>query len=147
MQQLYFAEKFPTWKQLRQYVNDEARQLAAGETPDRMTPLQRRTTGPCKPAHELYDMGLVDEICGKGEGELAVERFVANHSSRLKVRLKVQQSRCRHASLDRAEGVRIVEDWVETAMCLSAEELRTMDMLILMQQREAAMPVRRVAAA
>ena len=98
-------------------------------------------------AVELYDMGLVDELCGPGEGELAVERFVATHASRQKARLKVQQSRCRHEVLDRAEGVRIVEDWVDTAMCLSAEELRTMDMLILMQQREAAMPARQVAAA
>jgi len=98
-------------------------------------------------ALELYDMGLVDEICATGEGELAVERFIANHSSRLKARLKVQQSRCRHTALDHAEGVRIVEDWVETAMCLSAEELRTMDMLIMMQQREVAAPAARQAAA
>lgn len=89
-------------------------------------------------AVELYDMGLVDEICATGEGELAVERFVANHSSRLKARVKVQQSRYRNSPLDRVEGVRIVEDWVETAMRLSAEELRAMDMLILMQAREAA---------
>lgn len=92
-------------------------------------------------AAELYDMGLVDEICGTGEGELAVERFVANHSSRLKARLKVQQSRCRHDVLDRAEGVRIVDDWVETAMRLSAEELRALDMLIMMQEREAGLPM------
>lgn len=98
-------------------------------------------------AVELYDMGLVDEICARGEGELAVERFVANHSSRLKARLKVQQSRHRHASLDRAEGARIVEDWVETAMCLSAEELRAMDMLIMMQAREAVGPARHAAVA
>ena len=98
-------------------------------------------------AAELYDMGLLDEVCATGEGELAVERFIANHSSRLKARLKVQQSRCRHTSLDHAEGVRIVEDWVETAMCLSAEELRTMDMLIMMQEREATAPVARQAAA
>lgn len=88
-------------------------------------------------AVELYDMGLVDEICATGEGELAVERFVANHSSRLKARVKLQQSRYRNSPLDRVEGVRIVEDWVETAMRLSAEELRAMDMLILMQAREA----------
>ena len=97
-------------------------------------------------AMELYDMGLVDEICGTGEGELAVERFVANHSSRLKARVKVQQSRYRHSPLDRVEGVRIVEDWVETAMRLTAEELRTMDMLIMMQAREAAAPASRQAA-
>ncbi len=97
-------------------------------------------------ARELYDMGLVDEICATGEGEMAVERFVANHSSRLKARLKVQQSRYRHSAIDHAEGVRIVDDWVETAMCLSAEELRTMDMLIMMQAREAAAPARQAAA-
>lgn len=98
-------------------------------------------------AVELYDLGLVDEICGRGEGELAVERFIANHSSRQKARLKVQQSRHRHTPLDRAEGRRIVEDWVDTAMQLSPEELRAMEMLILMQQREAAQPARRVDAA
>ena len=98
-------------------------------------------------AAELFEMGLVDEICPSGEGELAVERFVANHSQRLKARLKVQQSRCRHAQLDRAECVRIVDDWVETAMCLSADELRTMEMLIMMQAREAAAPSARGAGA
>jgi DSF synthase len=98
-------------------------------------------------AVELYDLGLVDEICGRGEGELAVGRFIANHSSRQKARLKVQQSRYRHTPLDRAEGRRIVEDWVDTAMQLSPEELRAMEMLILMQQREAAQPARRVDAA
>ena len=90
---------------------------------------------------------LVDEICPRGQGELAVERFVANHSSRLKARLKVQQSRSRMDAIAHAEGVRVVEDWVETAMCLTAEEMRSMDMLILMQTREAAMPGTRQAAA
>ncbi len=98
-------------------------------------------------AIELYDMGLVDELCGRGEGELAVGRFIASHSSRQKARLKVQQSRYRHTPLDRAEGRRIVEDWVETAMQLSPEEIRAMDMLILMQQREVAAPARRAAVA
>jgi DSF synthase len=88
-------------------------------------------------ATELYDMGLVDELCPRGQGELAVERFIANHSTRLKARLKVQQSRSRHEALDHAEGARVVEDWVETAMCLSPEEIRSMDMLIMMQAREA----------
>ena len=97
-------------------------------------------------ATELYDMGLVDELCPKGQGELAVERFIANHSSRIKARLKVQQSRRRHESLDHAEGVRVVEDWVETAMCLSPEEMRSMDMLIMMQSREAGQPKAQAAA-
>src|SRR3546814_10309099 len=56
-------------------------------------------------AAELYEMGLVDEICPTGQGELAVERFIANHASRMKERPKVQQSRFRHATLATAEGV------------------------------------------
>jgi len=91
-------------------------------------------------ATELYDIGLVDEICPTGQGELAVERFIASHAPRQKARLKVQQSRCRHSPLDRGEGVRIVEDWVETAMRLSPDELRSMEMLIMMQAREATAP-------
>ena len=56
MQLQHFAEKFPTWQELRRRVNDEARQRAAGDAPDRLTPLQRRLAGPCKPAEELYDL-------------------------------------------------------------------------------------------
>lgn len=93
-------------------------------------------------ASELFDMGLVDQVCGKGEGDLAVEQFVASHSSRLKARLKVQASRYRHAPLNHDEGVRIVEDWVETAMSLTPEELRSLDMLIMMQRAETTKDVR-----
>lgn len=59
LQWQHFAEKFPTWRELRTLVNDEARQRAAGERPDRMTSLQRAVTGPSKPAGELFD--LVDD--------------------------------------------------------------------------------------
>ncbi|MER7243376.1 sulfatase [Kribbella sp. NPDC000426] len=52
----HFAEKFPTWKELRRAVNDEARQRAAGVACDVLTPLQRRVTAERKPEHELYDL-------------------------------------------------------------------------------------------
>lgn len=87
-------------------------------------------------ARELFDMGIVDEICQDGEGVLAVERFIENHAKRRKSRLKVQQARQRFAGLDYEEGVRVVEDWVETAMQLSQDEIRSMEMLIMMQQGE-----------
>lgn len=93
-------------------------------------------------ATELLDMGLIDQICGKGEGELAVEKFVANHSSRLKARLMVQASRYRHAPLDREEGVRVVQDWVQSAMSLTPDELRSLDMLIMMQRTDTAAGLR-----
>lgn len=85
-------------------------------------------------AAELLEMGLIDQVCARGEGELAVEQFVATHSARLKARLKVQASRYRHTPLNHDEGVRVVEDWVETAMTLTPDELRSLDMLIMMQR-------------
>lgn len=93
-------------------------------------------------AVELFDMGIVDQVCAKGEGELAVENYVATHATRLKARLKVQASRCRHAPLDHEEGVRIVRDWVQTAQSLTAEELRSLDMLIMMQRTDIAAGLR-----
>jgi DSF synthase len=93
-------------------------------------------------ATELLNMGLVDQICAKGEGELAVEKFIANHATRLKARLKVQASRYRHAPLDHDEGVRIVQDWVQTAMSLTPDELRSLDMLIMLQRADAPSEVR-----
>lgn len=87
-------------------------------------------------AAELYEMGLVDELCGDGEGEWAVKRYIAEHAKRQKALFKVQQSRARTCALNYEEGVRVVDDWVETAMNLSPDEIRTMEMLILMQARE-----------
>ena len=78
---------------------------------------------------------IIGELTGRAM-ELAVEQFVAGHSSRLKARLKVQASRYRHAPLNHDEGVRIVEDWVETAMLLTPDELRSLDMLIMMQRSD-----------
>lgn len=85
-------------------------------------------------ARELFEMGLVDEVCPQGAGERTVENYISRHSSRQKSHLKVQQSRMRTAPLDYVEGMQIVEDWVELAMQLSSEEKRALDMLIMMQE-------------
>lgn len=87
-------------------------------------------------AAELFDMGLVDEVCPKGMGELAVERYIATHSKRRKANLKVQQSRHRMTRIDEIEARTVVDDWVETAMALDQGELRQLEMLIMMQQSE-----------
>lgn len=85
-------------------------------------------------AQQLLDMGVIDEVCATGTGERATEAYIARHASRQKAFLKVQQSRIRTAPFDYAEGEQIVKDWVELAMGLTADELRTLDMLILMQE-------------
>ena len=85
-------------------------------------------------ARQLQEMGIVDIVCKTGEGTRAVEEYIANHSKRMNARLKIQDSRHRTAPLDYNEGVRVVNDWVELATKLTRDELRSLDMLIMMQQ-------------
>ncbi|MFD2271570.1 crotonase/enoyl-CoA hydratase family protein [Undibacterium arcticum] len=84
-------------------------------------------------AVELKEMGVVDEICPRGDGNLAVTKFISHHAKRRVPRLMVQRSRHRIAPLDYAELLAVVDEWVEVAMGLPAAELRVMDMLIMMQ--------------
>lgn len=85
-------------------------------------------------APELLEMGVIDQICPTGRGIQTVERFIASHATRRAARLALQRSRHRIAPLDYKELSLVVDEWVEAARHLSAEELRAMDMLIMMQQ-------------
>jgi DSF synthase len=84
-------------------------------------------------AYELHAMGLVDEVCSRGEGVAAVERYIARHASRRAARLSVRRAVERTCPLDLQELQQVVEDWVELALRLTPEDLRVMDMLISMQ--------------
>ena len=92
------------------------------------------TDGRIYSAPELKDMGVVDEVCPKGGGGVAVEHFIAEHAKRRVPRLMLQRSRHRVAPLDYQELLTVVEEWVEVAMKLTTEELRVMEMLIRLQQ-------------
>jgi DSF synthase len=90
--------------------------------------------GKIYPAEELLRMGVVDGLCPKGQGVLAVEKFIADHRKHAPARLALQRARTRLAPLNLDELHRVVEDWVEIAMTLGEGELRVMDMLIQMQR-------------
>jgi DSF synthase len=85
-------------------------------------------------AAELKEMGVIDEICTRGDGNLAVEKFIAAHAKRRKARAMLRRARHRLDPLDYSEMLTVVDDWVELALNLSEDELRIMDMLIMMQQ-------------
>jgi DSF synthase len=92
------------------------------------------TNGRIYTAPELKEMGIVDELCAKGEGVTAVEKFIAGHAKRRVARMMLQRSRYRVAPLDYQELLTVVDEWVSTAMELTSDELRVMEMLIRMQQ-------------
>ena len=85
-------------------------------------------------AEELKDMGVIDEICARGEGNFTVEKFIATHAKRHKARVMLRRARHRLSPLDYSEMLTVVDEWVELALMLSKDELRVMDMLIMMQQ-------------
>lgn len=110
---------------------------AMGLLSARVSPKQAEkmmTDGRIYTANELHAMGIVDMVCATGRGELEVEKFVEMHAKRRNARLRVQASRRRISGLERAEGELIVDEWVALAAQLSKEELRTLDMLIMMQR-------------
>ena len=85
-------------------------------------------------AQALKDLGVIDELCPKGEGEVAVEKFIALHARQREARLMLQRSRHRIAPLDRAELHQVVDEWTDLAMGLGTQELRVMEMLFKMQR-------------
>jgi DSF synthase len=88
-------------------------------------------------AADLHALGLVDELCEPGEGPAAVQRFIAEHRRRYKARMALQRAEARMGAFDLVELRTVVEDWVETAMALSAEERRVLDTLVRMQAADA----------
>lgn len=85
-------------------------------------------------AKTLEAMGIVDEICAKGEGRVAVEKFIARHQQQRTARLMLQRARRRMQPLDLSELHRVVDEWTEAAMTLEAPQLRSMEMLSRMQR-------------
>ena len=88
-------------------------------------------------AADLHALGLVDELCEPGEGPAVVQRFIAEHRRRYKARMALQRAEARMGVFDLLEMRTVVEDWVGTAMALSAEERRVLDTRVSMQAADA----------
>jgi len=56
MQHHEYADAMSTWHEFRRLLFEEADQLARGEVPDRLTPLQRSIVAAARPEEELYDV-------------------------------------------------------------------------------------------
>ncbi len=88
-------------------------------------------------AKALMDIGVIDEICPRGHGERAVEKLIGEHVKHRPARLMLQRSRHRIAPLDLRELHQVVDEWVQTAMCLGAQDLRVMETLVKLQRGRA----------
>lgn len=88
-------------------------------------------------AHEMHEMGLVNEVVGRGGAVAATQRYIAQHQKRAEPQAAVCEAlRCAR-QFNNNEFDRITELWVDTAMRLSDRDLNKMLKLVEAQMRKA----------
>ncbi|WP_207482887.1 crotonase/enoyl-CoA hydratase family protein [Arenibaculum pallidiluteum] len=93
------------------------------------------TGGRTYTAEELHEMGIVDVLAEDGCGEDAVRDFIARNDRRHASLRAIHQARRRVNPLTYSELADIVGLWVDTAMGLGEQDLRTMERLVSAQDR------------
>jgi DSF synthase len=86
-------------------------------------------------AEELYEMGLVDVLAERGQGEAAVVDYVKRQRRIRHATLAVHQLRQKVNPITYEELLDIVTLWVDTAMKLEPKDLRVMERLVRAQDR------------
>lgn len=84
---------------------------------------------------ELSEMGVVDKLAPDGEGVHAANEYIRQHNRFANSRLAIRHVRDRIAPITYEELLDIVEIWVDTAMCLTPRDLRTMRRIVTAQSR------------
>ena len=87
-------------------------------------------------AHELQDMGIVDQVVKAGEGRNALYDYVSRNSRQFTARRALYKVRRRYSPVDYKEMTDIMSIWVDTALELDKSSLRKMDRLLRAQDRQ-----------
>lgn len=86
-------------------------------------------------AEEMHDMGIVDILVEDGEGEDAVKKYIGGRGTNHSVREALYRVRQRVNPISLAELRDVTDIWVDTALKLTASDLRRMEHLRLAQNR------------
>ena len=86
-------------------------------------------------ATELYEMGVVDVLAENGAGQQAVYEYIHKRAKRQNSYLAMQRVRQRYHPITYQELSDIAEIWIESALRLSAKDLKMMQRLIRAQNR------------
>lgn len=84
-------------------------------------------------AAEIHRLGLVEHIGAPSLGRAEAQRHIATLSKRFDAVLSIYKAKRRSFPISYQEMTDIVEDWVSTAMSLSAKDLRKMKKLAVAQ--------------
>lgn len=86
-------------------------------------------------AEELYEMGIVDRLCPKGEGEREMRRFIEENRRRKGMLTALANVGRRCQPITYGELIDVAELWVDTTLGLGQEDLHRMERLVSAQDR------------
>jgi DSF synthase len=89
-------------------------------------------------AEEMFDMGLVDVLAEDGEGEKAVQDYIARNLKRHSTIQALHDVRRRVGGLDLQELLDVTERWVDEAMNMDESSLKRMERLRAAQAKRVA---------
>jgi len=87
-------------------------------------------------AEEMYEMGLIDQLIEKGEGQEEILRLVTRKHRKLALVKSLRDVRMMLNPLSLDELLAIADIWVKSAMQLSERELKIMDRLVRAQNKK-----------
>jgi len=89
-------------------------------------------------SEEMYKLGVVDVLVGKGEGEAAVQEIIRKQQRAPHAHLALNAVRSIAQPVGYDELMGITEVWVDSALALGEKNLRTMDRIVRAQTRSVA---------
>lgn len=95
-------------------------------------------SGRVLPARKLHEMGVIDVLAKDGQGESAVQQWIANNRRRQNGMQAVFGLRQICNPISRQELNAVAESWVDAALRLADRDLRLMGWLMRAQQDRAA---------
>lgn len=87
-------------------------------------------------AEEMYEMGLIDQLIDRGEGQEAVLRLVTRKARKLGLVKSLRDARMMLNPVSLDELLCIADIWVKSAMKLTERELKVMDRLVRAQEKK-----------
>lgn len=96
------------------------------------------TSGTVHTAEQMYELGVVDVLAEPGQGEREVRSFITRNGRKHNALYATMRARRRVNPVTLEELIDVVDIWAETAMQLTAADLRRMIRLITAQDRRMA---------
>ena len=88
-------------------------------------------------AEELHELGVVDVLAERGEGEMAVHDYIRREARSRNGALALRSVRDEIQPISYAELMRVTEIWVDAALRLESKDLRMMERLVSRQSGKA----------